>query len=126
MPSHRTDAERERITAAVLEAPIEMSHAAVGKRVGVHRDTVRQVRYGIINLDVAVHLPRLEPGTFERTCTVCVHFIRYPASQSRTQGDRVGECGMGFVEAEDFIYARGCGAFWSAASTTPAVARSAK
>ena len=30
------------------------------------------------------------------------------------------------IEAEDLNYARGCGAFWSAASTTPAVARSAK
>ena len=117
MGRHRSRDEREALTIAVLEAPLEMSHSAVATQVGVHRDTVRQVRYGIINRDCAVHLQRLEPGTFERICPGCVHFIRYPASQSRTQGDRVGECGMGFVEAEDFNYARGCGAFWAAAST---------
>ena len=116
MPSHRTDAEREALTIAVLEAPIELSHGAVGKRVGLHRDTVRQVRYGIINRDVAVHLQRLEPGTFGRVCTGCVHFNRYSA-RARNQGGHVGECGLGFVEAEDLTYARGCGAFWAAAPT---------
>ena len=117
MSSHRTLAEREALTIAVLGAPIEMSHAAVGQRVGLHRDTVRQVRYGIINADVATHLPRLEQGTFAQVCTTCVHFTRYPP-RSRTQGDRVGECDMGFAEAADLNYARGCGAFWAAAITT--------
>jgi hypothetical protein len=125
MPSHRTDAEREALTIAVLEAPIEMSHGALGKRVGLHRDTVRQIRYGIINAAVAVHLPRMEPGTLARLCTDCVHFTRHVV-RSHRQGEHVGECDMGFIEAEDLNYARGCGAFWSAASTTPAVARSTK
>ena len=125
MPSHRTDAEREALTIAVLEAPIELSHGAVGKRVGLHRDTVRQIRYGIINAAVAVHLPRMEPGTLARLCTDCVHFTRHVV-RSHRQGEHVGECGLGFIEAEDLNYARGCGAFWSAASTTPAVARSTK
>ena len=116
MPSHRTDAEREALTIAVLEAPLEMSHGAVSKRVGLHRDTVRQIRYGKINADVAVHLQRQQPGTFRQLCTGCVHFKRH-AEQSHNQGDHVGECSLGFIEAEDLTYARGCAAFWADTKT---------
>lgn len=116
MPSKRSDTEREAITIAVLECPIEMSHGEVGKRVGLHRDTVRQVRYGIINATLAPHLPRMEPGTLTRCCTHCVHFTR-PAVRSHQPGAQVGTCDMGFSEAENLAYARGCGAFWPA---TPA------
>ena len=111
MPSRRTDAEREAITIAVLEAPIEMSHREVGKQVSLHRDTVRQIRYGVINTDIAPHLQRLEPGTFTRCCTGCVHFTRY-AVRSRLTGMALGRCDLGFVESTDLTYARGCGAFW--------------
>ena len=125
MPSHRSDTEREALTIAILEAPIEMSHKAISEKVGLHRSTVALIRYGSINADVAPHLPRLEPGALARLCTDCVHFTRHVV-RSHRQGEHVGECGLGFIEAEDLNYARGCGAFWSAASTTPAVARSTK
>jgi hypothetical protein len=111
MPSHRSDAEREALTIAVLEEPIEMSHKAIGQKVGLHRSTVALIRYGSINADVATHLPRVEPGALARFCTDCLHFTRNPV-RSHSTGEHVGTCDIGFAEAENLTYARGCAAFW--------------
>ena len=111
MPSHRSDTEREAITIAVLEAPIELSHKAIGVKVGLHRSTVALIRYGSINADVAPHLPRLEPGALARFCTDCLHFTRHSV-RSHHNGEQVGSCDLGFAESEHLTYARGCAAFW--------------
>jgi hypothetical protein len=111
MPSHRTTEEREALTLAILESPIEMSHREIGLRVGLQRETVRKIRYGMINNDILPDVPRLEPGALKRTCTECIHFTRHAVRQ-RVEGERVGKCDMGFAESENLTYARGCAAFW--------------
>jgi hypothetical protein len=111
VPSHRSNAEREAITLAVLRAPIEMSHQAIATQVGLQRETVRKIRYGMINKDVVPHIPRLEPGTLKRTCLDCVHFTRIPLPK-HCVGAKIGKCDLGFFESEELTYARGCPAFW--------------
>lgn len=111
MRIHRSDTEREAITRAILESPIEMSHQAIATQVGLQRETVRKIRYGMINTDVLPGYPRLEPGALARSCTDCIHFTRH-AVRRRIEGERVGLCDMGFAESENLTYARGCAAFW--------------
>ena len=109
--TRRSQEEREAMTRAILEAPIEMSHQAIAVKVGLQRETVRKIRYGIVNADLLPELPRLELGALTRSCTDCIHFKRH-VIRTRVKGERIGFCQLDFVEGEDLAYARGCAAFW--------------
>ena len=82
--------------------PLEASHRVVAERVGLQRETIRKIRFGMINADVAPELPRCDKATFQRTCPKCQHW-------------GAQRCTLGFPEAIEVHYARGCGAFADAA-----------
>ena len=109
--TRRSQEEREAITRTILESPIEMSHQAIAVQVGLQRETVRKIRYGMVNADLLPNLPRLDPGILTRSCTDCLHFTRHIVPR-KVEGEQVGVCDMGFFESENLTYARGCPAFW--------------
>lgn len=120
MPSHRTVDERTEITRIVLESPIEMSHQKIADKVGLQRETVRQIRYGIINADVAVELPRFAPNALNRRCSQCRFFL--PENHRKREGANhipLPVCDLGIDESRLLTYARGCGAFWPMEGTHP-------
>ena len=98
MPSHRSTAEREALTRKVLAMPIETSHATVSAQCGIQRETVRKIRFGTINADVALDMERYDKDSFKRTCPQCQHWGRE-------------RCTLGIPEAQHVLYARGCGAY---------------
>ena len=112
MPSSRSLEERTEITRFVLEAPIEASHQSIAVQLRtISRDTVRQIRYGIINADILPEIPRLEKGCLDRTCSSCVHFNAAGYSM-RGKPEYKGVCDLGFAESQDMTCARGCPAYW--------------
>ena len=114
MPSHRSLVEREQLVRTVLTSPIEMSHEQVAVKAGVQRETVRKIRFGIINTDILADLPRLEKGCLQRVCSKCIHFEPVDTLVGiarRRSPERARQCGLGFPEVEDLTFARGCAAF---------------
>ena len=113
MPSLRATAEREAITRAVLESPASWTLQRVADHVGIHKDTVRRIRYGLMNADVALDLPRLSPETMRRSCTGCTHFTRHE-NRPHAEGAVIGTCDFEFPESADLAYARECASYWPA------------
>ena len=111
MPTPRTTAEREAITRAVLEAPASWSLQRVADLVGIHRDTARRIRYGLMNADVVLDLPRLDPKIMRRSCAGCTHFSFNP-DRRHVVGDVIGTCDFEFPESSDINYARECNSYW--------------
>jgi DNA-binding XRE family transcriptional regulator len=91
---------------AILMRPPTESHLAAATALGVSRETVRKVRFGLQWPEVLPHLERLEITKQGAYCYRCVHWS--------SAGD--GYCSLGVPEAalEGHLYARGCGAFYSA------------
>ena len=110
------DAEgREAMVRAVLLAPVEMPHKALGRELGISRELVRRIRIGDRHAHVAPELPRLDPEHIELRCTDCVLFHH---EQTRTRDPKtgvdqrsLGRCSLGIPEAAVVTYARGCGAY---------------
>ena len=114
-----TDEKREELTRAVLNAPIELSHQRLGMQLGISRDLVRQIRYGMAYTDVLPDLMRLEPDQPRRRCDQCVHWTAERLRmRNENQEDirRLGHCSLGIPEADNLRYGRGCGAFAKARS----------
>jgi hypothetical protein len=85
---------------AAIRASLE-SNAALGRQFGVSKQTISQIRQGLIHkLPEVDHLDQSNVGAY---CFRCVHWN--PA------GD--GSCSLGFPEAalEGQLAARDCGAF---------------
>lgn len=108
--AQRSLAEREHIARVVLEAPIGLSLRKIARRVGIHPDSVRQIRYGIIYRDVLPELPRFAKGTAALACSGCTHHSRRTAEDCSV----VGVCDLGFPESSQPGYARECAAYWPA------------
>ena len=113
MPRIRTTAEREALTRTVLESPASWTLQRVADHVGIHKDTVRRIRYGLMNADVAVDLPRFSPEIMRRSCTRCLHFT-YNEIRPHVEGVVVGTCDFEFPESVDLNYARECNSYWPA------------
>ena len=67
----------------ILLAPREVSNSTLGRQLGVSRESVRQIRAGIIHARTHPELPRL--GPVKVSCDSCCHFS--------------GRCSYGFPEA---------------------------
>lgn len=52
----------------ILQAPAGTNMAALGRRLGVHRDTIRQIRNGKLHSHLLPEIDRLDTG---RTCGSC-------------------------------------------------------
>ena len=115
--SERTTEERAALTREVLLSPIESTDQAIATRVGLRRETVRKIRYGKVNADVATDLPRLEPGALSRRCNQCKFFL-VENYRKRDDDSRKPVCDLGIEESKLIAYARGCGAFWPAETET--------
>ena len=118
----KTLAEREELTIAVLNAPANQTHRAVGESLGISRETVRRVRYGIMWASIRPDIERLTqtlgtPGRGTR-CDQCVHW-KPERIRDRSHGSdmkRLGICTLGIPESISPLYARGCGAFMEPAA----------
>lgn len=103
--------DRLAIVRLILEAPIDASHKDLAVQVNLDRETVRRIRYGLLDAHLLPDLPRLEANILRRRCTHCVHVI--PDEERRLpDGGYKAPCGLGFEESRVITYARGCGAFW--------------
>jgi len=98
-PTHQQVA----VVRAILMRPATESHLAAATALGLSRDTVRKVRFGLQWPEVLPHLERLEIAKQGAYCYRCVHWS--------STGD--GCCSLGFPEAtiDGHLYARGCGAY---------------
>lgn len=67
----------------ILLAPHRVSNGTLGRQLGVSRESVRQIRSGIIHAKTHPELPRL--GPVKVSCDSCRHFS--------------GRCSYGFPEA---------------------------
>lgn len=108
------DDKREEITRAVLNAPIELSHKRLALQLGINRELVRMIRYGLTYTNVLPDLLRLEPDQPRRRCDQCVHWVAERLrKRNENQEDirRLGHCSLGIPEADNLRYGRGCGAF---------------
>ena len=111
------DARKAELVRAILEAPCEQPHVAVGDQLGVNRETVRRVRFGFLWKKVLPELERLEVGDGlqgrNHTCEQCTHWkpgrFAYYERGVRTRG--IGQCTLGIPESVNLKFARGCGAF---------------
>ena len=83
--------------------PATEPHNVVGAALGLSRQTVRKVRFGLQWPEVLPHLERLEITKQGAYCYRCIHWSR----------DGAGCCSLGIPEAtiDGQLYARGCGAF---------------
>lgn len=99
------DDRAEAVRAILERSPLE-PHAAVAEALGLHRETVRKIRFGIQWPDVLPGLPRLDPAASGANCYRCCHWSQSP-------GDDPGTCTLGIPEAvtDGQLYARGCGAY---------------
>ena len=102
------DQRAEAVRAILSRSPLE-THAAIADALGLHRETVRKIRFGIQWPDVLPGLPRLDPATIGANCYLCCHW-------RQAQGDDPGACSLGIPEAatDGQLYARGCGAYHAA------------
>lgn len=92
--------QHEAVVRAILSRSPDVPHMVVAADLGIHRDTVRKVRYGLQWSNVLPDLERLDPDQAGARCWACVQWT----------GDR---CGLGIPECatEGHTWARGCGAF---------------
>ena len=111
------DADRERITRAVLNAPAEQSHKLLSGRIGISPEAVRKIRYGLLYASFCPDLDRFERhgrSSTARTCTQCEHWvseIRRIDSPDGRDIRSLGRCGLGHAEAANVRFGRNCGAF---------------
>lgn len=104
--------ERLPVVRLILEAPIDVSHHEIAVQVNLSRETVRRIRYGLLDADLLPELPRFSPEDFRRRCSQCVHVIP-DEERELPDGSYKPPCGLGFEESRAITYARGCGAYWS-------------
>ena len=95
--------EQEAAVRAILKRSPAESHQSVAAALGLHRATVRKIRFGLQWPDVLPELERLEERHSGAYCYRCTHWSE--------KGD--GSCTLGIPEAalEGQLAARGCGAF---------------
>jgi hypothetical protein len=88
----------------------DLSHSAASRQHGVSRETVRQVRLGILHATLCPELPRWKSPS-EITCRACSHW----------SGDR---CGMGLPDPleEGVAFASDCALFKPASADWPPAA----
>jgi len=95
--------EQEAAVRAILKRSPAESHQSVAAALGLHRATVRKIRFGLQWPDVLPELDRLEERHSGAYCYRCTHWSK--------KGE--GSCTLGIPEAalEGQLAARGCGAF---------------
>jgi hypothetical protein len=106
--------ERIAIVRTILEAPPEASHQDLSDVVHLSRETVRRIRYGLIDADILPDLPRLEADVLTRRCSHCIHYVPEEDREQQRErgGGRIPPCDLGFEESRLFTFARSCGWFW--------------
>lgn len=99
----RDTKKAEAVVRAILARPADQSHQSVARALGLSRETVRKVRYGLQWADLAPELERLDQASQGAFCSWCVHW----------KAAGTGSCTLGIPEAvsEGQLHARGCGAF---------------
>ena len=105
--------EREEITRAVLDTPVEVAARAIGEKLSLKRETVRRIRVGLMWADVLPEIPRITTEQMALRCDQCLHWIEQPYRERDEDSDirRTGRCSLGIPEACSVLFARGCGAF---------------
>lgn len=95
--------QQEAAVRAILERSPAESHQSVAAALGLHRATVRKVRFGLQWQDVLPELERLDEAHSGAYCYRCTHWSE--------KGN--GFCTLEIPEAalEGHLAARGCGAF---------------
>ena len=110
--THQQDENRPSLEAkvrAVLIQPPNLSLAEITELTGIHSDTVRRIRLGLIHADVLPEMDRMTAEESSRRCWSCVQWVP-PSGIGRER--RYGRCHLGIEEAtETQTWARGCGAF---------------
>ena len=102
-----TPDHREWLVREILAAPQDVRHTELGQQLGVSRETVRRVRFGIMWPTVA---PELERQPRERTGALC--------TGCRLFGAKAAACSQGYPEAfnddgdANLRYAQQCPAFY--------------
>ena len=97
---------------AVLTQPPNLSLAEIAELTGIHPNTVRRIRLGLIHADVLPEMDRMTAEESSRRCWSCVQWVP-PSGIGREH--RYGRCHLGIQEAtETQTWARGCGAFMRA------------
>jgi len=91
---------------AVLSHPLTTSHAEISRLTGIHREMIREIRFGIKFDNVLPSLPRLDPKSFRQKCYNCVQWK--PGTE-----EFQGSCTLGIPEcvSEGSTWARGSGAY---------------
>ena len=100
--------EREARVRRILAFSPTASNADVASATGYVRETVRRVRFGLIDADVLPELPRLELGVGNVFCHQCVQW-----GPGDVHGNSRGRCALGIPECslEGTRWARVCSAF---------------
>jgi len=111
-----TPSQQDARVRLILGFPFTMSNAAVAVQVGLDREIVRRVRFGLKYPDAAPDVPRMRPEDSAARCWDCVHWearAQRPEWLDVEPGDRHGRCLLGIPEckSEGMLWARGCGAF---------------
>jgi transcriptional regulator with XRE-family HTH domain len=100
---------REATVRTVLSQPPDLSFAQISELTGIHRDTVRRIRLGLIYADVLPEIARMTLEESRRQCSGCV---QWDGPVGPGGSDRYGSCKLGIPEAtETQTWARGCGAY---------------
>jgi hypothetical protein len=116
-PEQFDEARKTELVRAILEAPCEQGHVTIADELGLHRETVRRVRFGYLWKNILPELERLEAGSGGlsriRTCEHCVHWKpgRFEVYEHGERIRRIGLCTLDIPESVHPKYARGCGAF---------------
>jgi len=102
--------EREARVRQILAFPATTPNQAVADATGYARETVRRVRFGLIDADVLPELPRLVIGQGNALCHQCV---QWNGGMGSSRNNRRGRCALGIPECslEGTLWARSCGAF---------------
>lgn len=87
----------------VLNAPIEMASAEIGRQLGICRETVRKIRVGKSFADLFPGVERLTMEQMSQSCEDCMFFKR--------TSKRVSHCDFSYPEATNTRFARGCAAY---------------
>ena len=110
-------ARKVQLVQTILEEPCEKGHQTIATQLGMHRETVRRIRFGYLWRDVLPEMERLEAGRGGlgriRTCEHCTHWNpgRFDSMQHGVRLRRLGLCTLDIPESQHPKFARGCGAF---------------
>jgi hypothetical protein len=91
------------VVLAVLNAPVEMRTADIARQVGLSTESTRKIRIGESYVNLFPRVDRITQEQMSRTCESCEFFQR--------TSKRKSWCNLGYPEACNSRFARGCGAY---------------